>query len=78
MIPYLGVIPALIALVTTIAGLICSFIARSQIKKSTGAQGGEGMALAGIICSGVYLLLVLVMMGLIVAGAVAFSQFGRP
>ena len=77
-IPILGIIASLISLVTPIAGLICSFIARSQIKKSNGAQGGNGMALAGIRCSGVYLLLVLVMIGLIVAGAVAFSQFGRP
>ena len=77
-IPFLGIIASLISLVTPIAGLICSFIARSQIKKSNGAQGGEGMALAGIICSGVYLLLVLGIVALVVAGAVAWSQFGGP
>jgi hypothetical protein len=36
------------------------------------------MALAGIICSGVYLLLVLGIVALVVAGAVAWSQFGAP
>ena len=77
-IPFLGIIASLISLVTPIAGLICSFIARSQIKKSKGAQGGDGMALTGIICSGVYLLLVLGTIALVVAGAVAWSQFGGP
>jgi hypothetical protein len=32
-----------------VLGILFGFIARSQIKKSNGAQRGEGMALAGII-----------------------------
>ena len=68
----------LISFLTPIAGLICSIIARSQIKKSNGTQGGEGMALAGIIISSVYLLLILAILGLVLAGVVAASQFGRP
>ena len=68
----------LISFLTPIAGLICSIIARSQIRKSNGTQGGEGMALAGIIISSVYLLLILAILGLVLAGVVAASQFGRP
>jgi len=33
----------------SILGIIFGFVARSQIKQSNGTQGGEGMALAGII-----------------------------
>ena len=77
-VPLLGLIAILISFLTPIAGLICSIIARSQIKKSNGTQGGEGMALAGIIISSVYLLLILAIIGLVVAGVVAASQFGRP
>ena len=43
-VPLLGIIALLISCLTPIAGLICSIIARSQIKKSNGTQGGEGMA----------------------------------
>ncbi len=68
----------LISFLTPIAGLICSIIARSQIKKSNGTQGGEGIAMAGIIISSVYLLLILAILGLVLAGVVAASQFGRP
>ena len=68
----------LISFLTPIAGLICSIIARSQIRKSNGTQGGEGKALAGIIISSVYLLLIIVIIVLVVAGVVAASQFGRP
>jgi len=32
-----------------IVGIIFGFVARSQIRRSNGAQGGEGLALAGII-----------------------------
>jgi len=77
-VPLLGIIALLISCLTPIAGLICSIIARSQIKKSNGTQGGEGMALAGIIISSVYLLLILAILGLVLAGVVAASQFGRP
>ena len=77
-VPILGLIGILVSFITPIAGLICSIIARSQIKKSNGTQGGEGFALAGIIISSVYLLLILAIIGLVVAGVVAASQFGRP
>lgn len=39
------VFPLLLAVV----GIICGFVARSQMKNSGGAQRGKGMALAGVI-----------------------------
>jgi len=77
-VPILGLIGILLSFLTPIAGLICSIIARSQIRKSNGTQGGEGIAMAGIIISSVYLLLILAILGLVLAGVVAASQFGRP
>lgn len=77
-VPILGIFARFLSLATPIAGLICSLIARSQIKQSGGTQGGEGMALAGIITSALYLLLVLVGIILILLGVAAFTQFSRP
>jgi hypothetical protein len=76
--PFLGLIALLISFLTPIAGLICSIIARSQIRKSNGTQGGEGIAMAGIIISSVYLLLIIAIIALVVAGVVAAGKFGRP
>jgi hypothetical protein len=36
-------------IVPGVLGIIFGFIARSQIRQSGGAQGGDGLALAGII-----------------------------
>jgi hypothetical protein len=36
-------------LIPLVLGIVFGFIARSQIKNSNGAQGGDGLALAGII-----------------------------
>ena len=43
-----GIIPFLFG-VPCILGVIFGFVSRSQIKRSQGAQGGDGLALAGII-----------------------------
>ena len=43
-----GLIP-FVGLAGAIAGIVMGFIARRQIRESGGTQGGEGMALAGII-----------------------------
>jgi hypothetical protein len=42
-----------------IVGIIFGFVARSQIRKSRGTQGGDGLALAGIIVGFVWVALVL-------------------
>ncbi len=47
--------------VPAVVGIIFGFVARSQIRRSQGAQGGGGMAMAGIIVGfGVVALLVIV------------------
>jgi hypothetical protein len=43
-----GIIPFLFGL-PALLGIIFGFVARSQIKNARGAQGGAGLALAGII-----------------------------
>jgi hypothetical protein len=54
-VPFLFVVPFLL-------GVIFGFVSRSQIKRSHGAQGGGGLALAGIIVGfsiiGIFILLV--------------------
>jgi len=54
--------------ITSLPGLILGIVARSQIRDSRGAYGGEGMALAGIIISAVYL-------GLMVIFVVLYAIF---
>ena len=45
-------------------GIIFGFVARGQIRQSNGAQGGNGMALAGIIVG--FVVVALVILGLVV------------
>ncbi|MCG8508647.1 MAG: DUF4190 domain-containing protein [Rhodospirillales bacterium] len=40
-----------IPIATQIAAIVCGHIARSQIRRSGGRQGGYGIALAGLIVS---------------------------
>ena len=48
----LGVLTTfIIPIVAQIAAIICGHIARSQIRRSGGAETGSGMALAGLIIS---------------------------
>ncbi len=54
---------------TSIAGIILGFVARSQIKKSGGAEKGAGMALAGIII-GFASSVLLIIMGILMAIAI--------
>src|SRR4051794_13658515 len=49
--------------VLAIPGIITGYVARRSIKESGGAESGNGMALAGIICSVVSLILSLVVVG---------------
>ena len=46
-----GIVPCL----SGIVALVLGFVARSQIKKSNGAQKGSGLALAGIILGAIWL-----------------------
>jgi Domain of unknown function (DUF4190) len=59
-----GVIPFLFG-VPCILGVIFGFVSRHQIRRSLGAQGGSGLALAGIIVGfgliGIFILLVVLL-----------------
>ena len=80
-IPLLGFVATLVSFVTPIAGIICSCIARKQIRESNGTQGGDGMAIAGLICSSVYLLMIvaiIVLIALVIASAAALGGLSGP
>lgn len=62
----------LLPVVGGIVGLITGFMGRSEIKKSNGAETGDGLAVAGIIISGLNVLLGL----LCVCGFFAMLMFG--
>lgn len=75
-IPLLGFVATLVSFVTPIAGIICSCIARKQIRESNGTQGGDGMAIAGLICSSVYLLMIVAIVVLIALGIASAAALG--
>lgn len=75
-IPILGFVATLVSFVTPIAGIICSCIARKQIRESNGAQGGDGMAIAGLICSSVYLLMIMAIIVLVALGIASAAALG--
>ena len=75
-IPVLGFVATLVSFVTPIAGIICSCIARKQIRESNGTQVGDGMAMTGLICSGVYLLMIAAIILLVVLGIASAAALG--
>jgi hypothetical protein len=75
-IPILGFVATLVSFVTPIAGIICSCIARKQIRESNGTQGGDGMAITGLICSSVYLLMIVAIIVLIALGIASAAALG--
>lgn len=58
-----------IPFVSQIVAIVCGHIARSQIRKSNGAEGGSGMALTGLIIGyvmlGISMLFILLLGGLL-------------
>ena len=44
--------------ITALAGLICGIVAMVKVKNSGGKLGGGGLALAGTIVSGIFLLMI--------------------
>lgn len=65
-----GIVPCL----SGIVALALGFVARSQIKKSNGAQKGSGLALAGIILGAIWL--VAIVTGGVLYAAGAFDDIG--
>ena len=63
--------------VGSIVALICGYMARSQIKRSMGTQGGSGMAIIGIVLGWIGLVFTALMVALIVAGTIAIFNFAQ-
>lgn len=52
-----------------ILGIIFGFVARSQIRRSNGTQGGEGLALAGIIVGFAWIAILVLIIGVAAANS---------
>jgi hypothetical protein len=66
-----GIIPFLFG-IPCVLGIVFGFVARSQIRKSHGGQGGDGLALAGIIVG--FCLIAIFIVIVIVFATVAHTQ----
>jgi hypothetical protein len=64
-----GIVPFFFGL-PCILGIVFGFVSRSQIRRSHGAQGGEGLALAGIIVG-------FCLIGLFIILVSLFAAFGH-
>ena len=53
-------IAGIIFFIPAVLGVVFGFVARSQIRRSSGTQGGEGLALAGIIVGFAWIVLLIV------------------
>ena len=62
----------------SILALIFGYIAKSNIDRSNGAEGGRGMAIAGIVLGwiGVATLVLLIIIGVAVGGSGSNNNFG--
>ena len=60
--------------VGSIVAIVLGFVARNQIRESQGRQGGDGLALAGIVLG---FLAIAFLIAIIVLGAVSNSTTGQ-
>jgi hypothetical protein len=67
----LAIVGFILAFVVTVAGIVVSFIALGQIKKT--GEGGHGLALAGVILGFVFSLFWVIYF-VVVIGALIFSS----
>lgn len=63
--------------IAAVFALIFGYVARSQIKRSQGLEGGSGMAMAGIVLGWIGTLLSLVFVALLFAGAIALFGWAQ-
>jgi hypothetical protein len=49
-----------VLLIPAVLGIIFGFVARSQIRRSAGTQGGDGLAIAGIIVGFAWIALIVI------------------
>jgi hypothetical protein len=59
----------------SVFALIFGYIARGQIRRSQGTEGGSGMAMTGIVLGWIGTILTLLFVGLLVAGTVTFFNW---
>ena len=55
----------IVSLIAPAGGLSCALVARTQLKKSDNTHIGEGMAMAGLVCSSLCLVAFLILSGLV-------------
>lgn len=63
--------------VGSIAALIFGYIAKAQIKRSQGMQGGSGMATAGIVMGWIGTILTILVFALLIGGAITLFGFSQ-
>lgn len=64
----------LFAIICAIVGIVLSIIALKKANKEPKDYGGKGMALAGIICGAIGLLLAIIVLIIIIAVITGFGQ----
>ena len=55
----------IVSLIAPAGGLSCALVARAQLKKPDNSHIGEGMAMAGLVCSSLCLVAFLILSGLV-------------
>jgi hypothetical protein len=63
--------------VGSVAALIFGYIAKAQIKRSQGMQGGNGMATAGIVMGWIGTILTILVFMLLIGGAITLFGFSQ-
>ena len=61
----------------SVVALICGYIAKGQIKRSQGMEGGSGMATAGIVMGWIGTILTILMFILLIGGAITLFGFSQ-
>jgi hypothetical protein len=75
----LGILGILTCGITALAGLVFGIVAMVKVKNSGGRLGGKGIALAGIIVSGIFLLMFILSMILLFTGMTqSFAGMTQP
>ena len=59
----------------SVFALIFGYVARSQIKRSQGTQGGTGMAVTGIVLGWIGVVICIVLIAFLIAGSIALFGF---
>jgi hypothetical protein len=74
--PPISICTGVIFLGAGLAAVITGYMGRSQIKESDGAEGGEGLAMLGLIGGGIALVLALLGLCLIILSVAGLALMG--